>query len=176
MNKQDIKKSIQKLGESKRFKIAIITVGVLIIAALIFQAGMFVGFHRANFGRNSDKNYSANFGPRPRGPHMIGGMYDRLPNAHGAIGKIVKAELPTIIVVDNDGTEKVVLIKDDTIIRSSNGNNNSSALKLDSYVVVIGSPNDTGQIEAKFIRITPASLDSTPNPSQIESQIVPPVK
>ena len=158
MNNQDIKKNIKKVVESKKFKIALSVFGGLIIAMLIFQAGIFVGFHRAIFGRDWDKNYSSNFGGMRPGPSMIGGMYDRLPNAHGAIGRIIKADLPTIIVLDKDETEKVVLVNDDTIIRSLDGSNNTASLKIDSYVVVIGSPNESGQIEAKFIRITPSPI------------------
>ena len=57
---------------------------------------------------------------------------------------------------DKDKTEKVILIKDDTQVEKMKDKIQTSDLKIDDFVVVIGSPNDKGQIEAKFIRLMPA--------------------
>src|ERR1035437_8755098 len=103
---------IKKIFESRTsFKI-LCGIGVVIIALLLFCAGIIVGFHKASFGHAWEENYEHNFGMRPNPP-----MFDNFPNASGAIGKIIKIELPTIIVEDKDNTEKVVLINDDTRIQ-----------------------------------------------------------
>jgi hypothetical protein len=93
---------------------------------------------------------------------------DNFPNAHGAIGKIIKKELPTIIVQDKDNTEKVVLIKADTQIQKIKEKATQADLKIDDFIVVIGTPNEQGQIEAKFIRIMPAGMPGMPLPQAPE--------
>ncbi|MCX6751863.1 MAG: hypothetical protein NT161_03850 [Candidatus Nomurabacteria bacterium] len=110
-----IYEDIKKVFESKISTRILIGVGIVIVAMLIFSAGIFVGFHKASFGRDWGDNYERNFGMRPDRP-MFG--RDNFPNAHGATGKIIKVELPTIIVQDQDNTEKVILIKSDTQIQN----------------------------------------------------------
>jgi len=160
MNKENIK----KFFESKTFKTILYTLGVLAVISLIFQAGMMAGFRKASFGRDWGDNYAMNFGSPHRGaPKMIGGElgdFGNLPNAHGAIGRIIKIELPTIIVLDEkENTEKVVLISDKTEIRKVRDSAIKEDLKIDDHIVVIGSPNSSGQIEAMLIRLLPAPLD-----------------
>jgi hypothetical protein len=66
-------------------------------------------------------------------------------------------------VQDNkDNTEKVVLIKDDTQIQKMMISVKASGLSVDDFVVVIGDPNNQGQIEAKFIRIMPLGMPVPP--------------
>lgn len=136
-------------------------IGIIIVILLIFSAGITVGFRKASFGRAWGENYERNFGFRPNRP-ILGS--DNFPNAHGAIGKIIKIELPTIIVQDKDNTEKVVLIKSDTQIQKMMSVVKTSDLAIDDYVVIIGSPNDQGQIEAKLIRIMPLGMPVPPPP------------
>lgn len=145
---KDFKGDVKKMFESKKVLVIMCIIGVLIIFAGIFKAGETMGFHQASFGCNWGKNYERNFGMM-RGP-------DNLPNANGSIGKIIKVELPTIVVQDRDGLEKVILIGDDTVTRLMMQTVASSYLKVNNFVVVIGSPNAQGQIEAKLIRIMPA--------------------
>ena len=148
---------MKDISESKVLKTVIYGFGILAAIFIVFQAGIIVGFHKATFGRDWDDNYSKNFGAH--GPTM---MPDNFPNAHGAFGKIIKVQSPTIIVEDNDNTEKVVLITSQTVIRKLRANASISDLVPDTLVVVIGSPNAQGQIEAKLIRILPAPpLDQT---------------
>jgi len=156
MNISDIKNKIKIVSESKVFKKIIYSFGITIIACLIFQAGVFVGFNRVTFGHDWEDNYSMNFGTPHRNQLMPIGDFGNLPNAHGAIGRIIKVESPTIIVMDDkDKTEKVILINDDTVIQKMRENGSIDDLKIDSFVIVIGSPNSKGQIEAKLIRIIP---------------------
>ncbi len=163
-----IYEDIKKIFDSKISTGILAAVGFFIIAVLIFSAGVAVGFHKASFGRAWGENYERNFGMRPDRP-ILG--EDNFPNAHGAIGKIIKIELPTIIVQDSkDNTEKVVLIKSDTQIQKMMTTAKTSDLSIDDFVVVIGSPDNQGQIEAKFIRVMPAGMP-VPPPSQTPAPI-----
>jgi hypothetical protein len=154
-----IYEDIKKVFESKISTRIIILLGLVIIAILIFSAGVSVGFHKASFGRAWGENYERNFGMRPN--RIIFGR-DNFPNAHGATGKIIKIELPTIIVQDKDNTEKVILVKEDTKIQKMMLDVKAVDLKVDDYIVTIGSPNDQGQIEAKFIRVMPLGMPVPP--------------
>lgn len=155
-----IYEDIKKVLESKVSTGILVGIGIVIVAMLIFSAGIAVGFHKASFGHAWGENYERNFGMRPDRP-IFG--EDNFPNAHGAIGKIIKIELPTIIVQDNkDNTEKVVLIKDDTQIQKMMTSIKAKDLLIDDFVVVIGDPNGQGQIEAKFIRVMPLGMPVPP--------------
>ena len=80
---------------------------------------------------------------------------ENFSDAHGAVGKIIKIDLPTLIITGKDNIEKVILIKDDPKIRRFNEDIKPSDLKVDDFIVVIGTPNNQSQVEAKLIRIMP---------------------
>ncbi len=128
-------------------------VGSIIILFIVFSLGMSVGFHKASFGRAWGDNYEKNFGMIPGHP---GFGKDNFPNSHGAIGKIIKIELPTIIIQDKNNTEKIILLREDTKIQKMMQIIKTNELAINEFAVIIGSPNDQGQIEAKLIRIIPA--------------------
>jgi hypothetical protein len=172
---KEIKENIKRVFESKKFLVVASIVGVLVVFSIIFQAGVFVGFHKASFGRDWSENYGRNFGMmRGENEFARNGMMgpENFPNAHGTVGKILKIELPSIIVADKDGTEKVVLLEKDTSIRSVKTDIAAKDLKVDDFVVVIGSPNAAGQIEAKLIRLMPAGLPPAPPEGRI---LIPPI-
>jgi len=154
-----IYEDIKNVFESKVAFRILAGVGIVLVSLLIFSAGITIGFHKASFGRAWGDNYESNFGMKPNRP-MFG--QDNFPNANGAVGKIIKIQLPTIIVQDKDNTEKVILIKDDTKIQKMMSVIKASDLVVDNFVVIIGSPNNQGQIEAKLIRIMPAGLPVPP--------------
>ena len=156
---EDIKGFLKKFFESKNSTKVLSLIGVVIVALLIFSAGISVGFHKASFGRAWGENYERNFGMKP--DHSIFDK-DNFPNAHGAIGKIIKIEPPTIIVQDKDNTEKVILIGDNTEIQKIRENIKINDLKTDDFVVVIGVPDEKGQIEAKLIRVMPFGMPVPP--------------
>ena len=160
--KEETRIKIKKVLESKTFHTVIYTIGVLAIVFLVFEAGMMAGFKKASFGRDWNDNYIMNFGSPHRGPKMMDnefGGFGNLPNANGAIGKIIKVELPTIVVLDEkDNTEKVVSINDKTEIRELRDSVGVDALKVDEHIIVIGTPNSSGQIEARLIRFLPAPI------------------
>lgn len=161
---QEMNEKIEKVFESKILAGALYAMGGMLILLLVFVAGVNVGFDKASFGRSWGDNYEKNFGMMPSGrPSQIMGNF---PNARGAVGKVIQIQLPTIIVADKDNTEKVILLKDDTKIVNAGQEVASSDLQIDDFVVVIGSPNNLGQVEAKFIRIIPSPnslINSTTN-------------
>lgn len=160
--KESIKNSLKKFTGAKVLTKVIYGIIVVIILSVTFQAGMFVGFHKAQFNGAWGEHYERNFGPRPIGPmgNMMGNFPDRFPGGHGTVGKIIKLEIPNIIVVDKDNTEKIIVTNDDTDIVQFGEKVKVADLKIDDQIVVIGSPNSNGQIDAKFIRILPNGFES----------------
>lgn len=153
---KNIKEKIAKVFESKIFIGILYGIGIMIILMVVFSLGASFGSHKASFGKAWGENYERNFGRMSPPALGLGSNKDSFPNAHGAIGKIIKIELPTIIVQDKDNTEKVILLKEDTKIQKMKSKLATNDLNVDDFIVVIGSPNEIGQIEAKLIRIMPS--------------------
>ncbi len=160
---------IKKVFESKVLVGFLYSIGVVIVVILIFSAGVSVGFHKASFGRAWGENYERNFGIRP--DRMMFGD-DNLPNPHGVMGKIIKIELPAIITESDGETEKTVLVNKDTKIKRMRNEISSADLKADDFIVVIGNPNNQGQIEAKLIRVIPSPklISNSQNPTENNNQ------
>jgi len=158
---KNIQEKLKKVFESKILVGVLYGIAIVIVLGLVFCGGVSVGFHKASFGRNLGDNYYKNFGMGGREGGKMGeigknGGMGFFPNAHGVNGKIIKIELPMIIVADKDNIEKVVLIKEDTKIQRMREEIKNTDLKIDDFVVIVGSPNSTGQIEAKLVRLMPA--------------------
>lgn len=157
--KEKIKKiteNLSRISRSAKFKKVITILAILIWTILIFQAGMFVGFKKASFFfRYGDDSYKGF-----RGEHRFPlGMRDNdMPRSHGAIGKIVQISSPTFVISDNDGTEKTILFNTETIIKKYDTSTTASDLKVGDFVVIIGTPNVSSEIEAKLIRLVPADF------------------
>ncbi|MFA5358200.1 MAG: hypothetical protein WC310_00025 [Patescibacteria group bacterium] len=145
---------IGKIFQSKSLKITLWVIGGLVIALLIFQAGMFVGFRKAEFSRQWGENYHRNFAG-PRGGFMEDVIGRDFIDSHGVIGQIAKIDGSNLIIKGNDNVEKIILVTDKTDIRFLRDAIKVSDLKIDDNIVVIGSPNDAGQIEARLIRVMP---------------------
>lgn len=135
---------------------------VLLVLALVFWAGMIVGYRKAEFSYRLGDNYIRAFG-HGRGPGTMMGISatDDLIGGHGTVGKVISAKLPALIVLDRDGTEKSILVTNETTIRSARSTTASTTIKNDDFIVVIGTPNDNGSITAKLIRIMPQMSTST---------------
>ena len=166
----DIKKMFEKIKDafkSKIMKKVIIGFSIFLAVLIIFQAGMAVGFHKASFSYGLGDNYSKVFGQDRRG-FMMGFGHDDLTSGHGVVGKIIKISLPTFVVASSDNTEKVVAIGDDTVVRKFRDTLAPADLKVGDTVIVIGSPDDSAQIDAELIRLIT-------EPSGIIPQSVPPI-
>lgn len=149
---------------SKKFHLLLLTIIGIIVALIIFQAGILVGYHRADFSRHSRENYFQAFHEnRPKFLGMFGD--ERLPNSHGAVGKIVQINLPTLVVASPDNTENVITVTNNTEIRRQQNKILPTDISVNDSVVILGVPNSQGQIEARLIRLLPAfdsNMRSTP--------------
>ena len=152
---------INNLFESKLFKAIIAGIVLLVIFLFGFRIGVFVGFRKAEFASNWGENYHKNFaGPREGFFNEFVGKNSI--DANGAFGQIIRIDGQTLIIKEADDVEKVILIGNDTAIRRFQDNLELTDLKVDDMVVIIGNPNNQGQIEAKLIRIMPSE-----NPSRM---------
>jgi len=152
------------LLESKIFRIVILSIAGLIVLAFVFSMGVYVGTKRAEFSFKWADEYHRNFGG-PQGGVFgeFAGMNNGLPNANGSFGQIIKIDTTTgtLTIKDVNNVEKNILVTDKTTIIYQRKNIKISELKLDEDVIAIGDPNDSGQIQAKLIRVFPVKPIST---------------
>jgi hypothetical protein len=153
-----MKFDFRTLFQSKKVNRTLKIVGIVIITLVIFQAGMFVGFKKASFAYRFGDNYARTFGGHRDEMSKNFPNID-FPNSHGTIGKIIKINLPTIIIKGKDNLEKIVVIKNNTDIRLFREAASTTDLKIDSNVMVLGTPNEKGEIEARLIRLMPMDTD-----------------
>lgn len=145
--------------QSKKFTKILCGIGAAIIVLFVFQAGVFVGYKKASFSHRWGDNYHRAFGERKHKGFFYKAAFQKdFSVAHGSVGKIISVSLPSITIEDSDNTEKIVLISNKTIVRQLRETISPADLKIDDFVVVIGSPDEQGQIEARLIRITPSPL------------------
>jgi hypothetical protein len=134
----------------------IICLAGFVVVVLIFGAGVKIGTLKARYSYRWAENYQRNFAG-PRGGFLENfrqGFGDRdFINAHGTFGSIIKIDGNTVIVKGKDDVEKTVLLSEKTIITANRKSLKAGDLKVDDQVVIIGSPNERGQIEAKLIRV-----------------------
>ncbi len=145
---------IKEVLNKSKVKWASCILGCLIVALLIFQAGMFVGFKKAGFSYRVGEQYFRQMNGRPNDQFMGMNRGD-FENSHGAIGKIISISLPSVIISDKDNTEKTILISSSTDIRKFKDSIKPEDLKINDFVTVIGNPNDKAEIEARLVRIMP---------------------
>ena len=133
--------------------------GALVLAALIFHAGVVVGLHdRGMPGRNFDKGgfdahipFSGGILPLPQG---------FIPGGHGALGTISSIALPAITLTTRDNVTLTVNVDSDTQIVGAalEGTSSPASLAVGDTIVVLGDPDDissSGAIDARLIRILP---------------------
>ncbi|MFA5124413.1 MAG: hypothetical protein WC473_01115 [Patescibacteria group bacterium] len=151
-----------KFFQSKLFLGVVLGMVIFIVLLLVFQAGSFIGFKKAEFSYHWSENYQRNFaGPQRGFAEPFQGK--DLINAHGIAGQIIKIDGSTIIIKGNDNVERAVLTKEDTVVRSLRDSIKTNDLKLNDLVVIIGDPATTsGQIIAKLIRVMPTPPAGAP--------------
>lgn len=155
---------VAEFFKTKIFKTILITLGALVVLLIVFQAGMYVGYRKANFAFRWAASYHRNFG----GPQN--GFLDNFEgkdfvNGHGVAGTIVKIDGPTIIIKGLRDVEKIVTASDaTTTIKKGTDTIKISDLKTDDLIVVIGTPKDDGSVEARLIRVFDPKGDASPRP------------
>lgn len=154
--------------ESKLFRGIILGMGCAIILVFVFGMGVFVGKSRANFSFRWAESYHRNFGG-PQGGFLGNMMNDDFTNANGVFGQIIKIDpsagsgQANITIKGGDGIEKIILAGEETVIVRQMGNIKLSELKIGDTVIVIGEPNNSGQINAGLIRVMPTSPKNLPS-------------
>jgi hypothetical protein len=152
-DKQDILKRI------------IIGLGIFALVVLIFGAGIFVGGIKARFSYRWAESYHKNFAGPPAG------FFDnwRMPlpppgdfiEGHGTFGEIIKINDSDMVVKGQANVEKIIIITKDTVIEKGRETGKKEELKIGDQIIIIGEPNDSGQIEAKFIRVLPSFKETS---------------
>ncbi len=144
----------------KSKKVAVLIVALFCLAILVgtFSMGVAVGYRKARFSYAWGENYHRNFGG-PRGGFLRNFSQDFIGKdfigAHGTFGQIIEVKDSELVVMGKDGIEQIVKVNVDTEIRRFQDIIQLNDLKVDEPIVVIGEPNDLGQIIAKFIRVMP---------------------
>jgi hypothetical protein len=157
--------------QSKLFKGIILGIAGLIILVFVFGLGVFVGCKRAEFSFRWAEAYHRNFaGPQEGFLGNFMGMMGEPANANGSFGQIIKIDLTaqTLTIKDAGNIEKNILVSNKTTIIYQRKSIKLSGLKLNDNVVVIGEPDDGGQIQAELIRLMPPLQANSPsnNPPQ----------
>jgi len=146
--------NLEKIIHSKIFIFLPWILLFLIIILLTFKAGMSIGLRKADFSGNWGENYHQNFAG-PKGGFMQDMWQDEYLEANGAFGQIIKIENNNLIVKNKSNIEKIILVTENTIIKNLKNDIKIENLNIDDFIVVIGEPNNDGQIEAKLIRKMP---------------------
>jgi len=135
----------------------IIGIAAFVAVVLLFSAGMFVGGIKARFSYNWAESYHKNFAGPKQG--FFGDWRKQIPppgdfiEGHGAFGEIIQINGSDFVIKGQNELEKIIVIKKDTIFEKGRTTIKKEDLEVGNQVVVIGSPNEQGQIEAKLIRV-----------------------
>lgn len=126
------------------------------VVILIFSAGMFVGGIKAQFSYRWAESYHKNFaGPKGgffgdwRKPPPFPGDFIE---GHGSFGEIIELNDTGFVIKGQGDIEKVIVTTENTIIKKGKITIKNE-LAVGDRVVIIGAPNEQGQIEAKLIRV-----------------------
>lgn len=152
----DIKPHLKKYA----FPLIVVTVIWLVVLLLVFRLGLNLGLRQGAFTCQWSENYHRNFGGPPPGGFMQALGNDESVRAHGVFGQVIGTATGTLLIKQNDGVETSVAVTDDSVIEMFRQRVPITEVHVNEMVVVIGEPNDQGQITAAFIRILP------PPPSQ----------
>lgn len=145
-------KEFENSISSKKVRLIAGSIGALILAFLIFHAGVVFGSHHDSFGSPSGRSAMGR-GFRP--PFLPGGFelpHGFIPNTHGAVGSITSVTLPTLLMETREGTSKTILISTTTMVRNMRGAD-TTAFSVGNKIIVLGEPDSQGRIDAKLIRI-----------------------
>ena len=152
--------SWQTIIQSKTIRRIFISAVCAVVALLVFQLGMWVGYKKGTFACQFTGPYERMFGLRDRDEGFIPGMFRQEIGGHGSVGKIVSIQMPVMVIADANTVETTVHITNDTLIRKFRDEISSKDLAVGDTVVVLGTPDAQGQIDAKLIRVMPIPLGS----------------
>lgn len=148
-------KTIKKFFQNRDvLKWVIIGLAGFVILVLVFGAGVKVGKLKVRYSYRWVDNYHKNFAG-PRGGFL--GDWRGFPagdfiGGHGSFGEIIKIKDNSFVINGRENVEKVIVTDENTTIIKGR-ETIKDGLKVGDRVVIIGSPNEEGQIEAKLIRV-----------------------
>jgi len=153
-----ISNGVNKFFQSKIFRRVLIAVALLAIIFVSFGAGVFMGYRKASFSYAWSENYDRNFGGPHHGifgisPASLPGPGQDFMGAHGTFGTILDVATSNIALNSTNGAERTVRLSSSTVIKENSGDISSSDLEAGESIVVIGSPDGQGQINALLIRV-----------------------
>src|SRR3989344_7280385 len=150
-----MKKIFEKFENRDILNWIIIGFGSFVVVVLIFGVGVKVGEVKARYSYRWAENYHKNFAG-PRGGFLDGDWMKvssgEFIDAHGSFGEIIELKDNGFVVTGRGNVEKVILITPKTVIKNGMATM-QGGLKVGDRVVIIGTPNNEGQIEAKLIRV-----------------------
>lgn len=147
--------------KSPKFKSVVYLLAILLAAVVIFEAGVAVGYHRAAFSYH----WNAGFMGDDRDPRAFFAVFQHgpdEPNPHGTIGQVVSVHLPELLVKGPNTPEQLVIVGPGTQVRRFRSDGTSTDIAAGQQVIVVGDPDDKGQIQASFVRILPPLPTTTP--------------
>lgn len=128
-----------------------ILLGVLLIAIGIFLSGEMARYRSAGFS-----SQWAGYGHRVfvGSSGLLGSIPGRsLIRGHSALGSIARIDGSSVAIKTRDGSEKIVAVSLVTVIRRSDRVIALADLRPGDWIAVVGSPDKSGAIDAKFIRV-----------------------
>ena len=146
--------------QSSGYNKLIIALGSLLAFLVIFAAGMAVGYREAAFSYHWQSNYGPGFSDpsSPFAPFIHDGD-DVSP--HGAFGTIVSFKSPYLMVKGDNQAESIIAIGSSTVIRHIRAFGTTTDLLPGQQVIIIGTPDNSGRIQASFIRVVPPPSTTT---------------
>jgi hypothetical protein len=125
-----------------------------VVLLLVFGVGVKVGTIKARYSYRWADNYHKNFAG-PRGGFF--GDWRKFPagdflSGYGVFGEIIEMKANGFVIKDRENVEKIIVTNENTTITKGR-EKIKNGLKVGDRVVIIGSPNEEGQVEAKFIRV-----------------------
>jgi hypothetical protein len=131
--------------------------GALLLVLLIFHAGYVAGA-RHRFPRGGERGpewgfQAPGFGT-VRFPH---GFF--LPE-HGAVGTVQTVSTSSLMIETREGGVQTVLLTGKTMFRNLDGSASSTVLGKGMQVIILGVPDESGQISAEVVRIIPPNFSS----------------
>ena len=140
--------------QSKKWTALLAIIFVLCVMLVIFEAGVAVGVHKANFADRIGGAYYKVFGTA--GGSLGNFDQDDFPASHGVAGTIIKLAAPYALIQGPNNVERTILLGSSTTILKYRNTIESSDLAEGDLIVVIGTPSTSSSaIDARFIRVLP---------------------
>jgi hypothetical protein len=138
---------------NKWLRFSLILVGFVLALGIVFGAGIFVGRASGRVDGLRPVRWFALF----------------FNGAHGAVGRVEKIEGQTVTLVLRDGSSQTVLVDQETRIEKSRQRITTGDLHQGDAVQVIGSPDNSGRIKARWVRVMTDPGGSPPDANQGKS-------